>query len=190
MRHHRRDAPAARPEQSTNDGFQNQADKTQQLQGVLPDPVHRTANARQQLNADADFRFLDRHTEIGQRLVDGLQQCAVGGRKGAIGMFGGPAQALGAQQLHQQRGAGGIKGPEAVEIDARVVVVLAFELFAQKLEVGVMGERPVPRHPYLSGGVRGVQLGIAGHCIAGHKLRAFSAIYADLRNSTNCLTFL
>lgn len=56
------------------------------------------------------------------------------------------------------------------------VVVLPAKLFAQVLEFGVMGKRPITRHPQLSGGVSGVQLGIAGHCAAGHKLRACSAV--------------
>lgn len=39
-----------------------------------------------------------------------------------------------------------------------------------------MGERPVPCDPYLGRGARGIQLGIARRSVAGHKLRAFSAV--------------
>jgi hypothetical protein len=88
VRHHRRHAPALGAKQAAGDGFQNQADEAEQLQGVLPDRIHGAADARQELNADADFRFLDRHTEIRQRAVDRLQQRAVGRRNGAIGVFG------------------------------------------------------------------------------------------------------
>ncbi len=63
---HRREAPALGPKQSASDGFQDQANEPQQLQRVPPDCVDRTTNAGQQLNADADFRLFDRHTEIGE----------------------------------------------------------------------------------------------------------------------------
>ncbi|MNF62996.1 hypothetical protein D3C84_446840 [compost metagenome] len=78
-------------------------------------------------------------------------------------MLGRAANALGAQQFHQQRGARRIEGAKTVEIDLGVGVVLAVELFAQLLEVGVVGKRPVARHPQPCRGERSIQSGIAGH---------------------------
>ncbi|MNN34721.1 hypothetical protein D3C81_1485390 [compost metagenome] len=176
MRDHRRDAPALGPEQAANDGFDDQANETQQLQGVLPDSVHRTADAGQQLHGDADFRFLDRYAEIGQRAVDGLQQRTIGVGECAIRMFGGAAEALGTEQLDQQRGTSRVESAETIEVDGGVGVVLAVELFAQQLQVSVMGKRPVARHPQPCRGKRSVQLGIAGRRAADHKLRACSVI--------------
>ncbi len=63
--------------------------------------------------------------------IDGLQQRAIGGGEGAIRMFGGATQALGAQQLHQQRGAGGIEGAEAIEVDGVLSSYWPSEFFAQ-----------------------------------------------------------
>jgi hypothetical protein len=88
--------------------LQDQADKAQQLHGILPDGVHRAADARQQLDAGAFLRLFDGHAEIIQGAVDGLEQRAVGGGETAVGLFGGVLDALGPQQLHEQRGAGSV----------------------------------------------------------------------------------
>lgn len=79
--------------------------KPSNCRGVLPDGVYRAANAGQQLNADADFRFLDRYAEVRHRTINGLQQGTIGDRQGAVGMFGGFAEAVRTEQFHQQRGA-------------------------------------------------------------------------------------
>ncbi|MNP33824.1 hypothetical protein D3C76_1270850 [compost metagenome] len=140
-------APAPGAKQVAGQGFQDQADKTQQLQGVLPDFVHGAADTRQQLCHHADGLLFHRHAEVRQRAIDRLQQRPLGGRQAAIGVLGGLAQPFGAQQFHQQRSPSGVEGAEAVEVDQGVLVVLAAQGFAQALELRVVGQRPVAADP-------------------------------------------
>ncbi|MNC43210.1 hypothetical protein D3C75_920620 [compost metagenome] len=89
-------------------------------------------------------------------------------------MFGRFAEALGPQQFDQQGSACRVEGTQSVKVNGGALVVLTFEGFTQALEVGVMGERPIPRDPQQRGGLRGIESGTAGYRIA-HKLLACSA---------------
>ena len=147
MGDHGRQAPALGPPNAAGEGFEDQADKAQQLHCVLPDRVYCTADASQHLNAGGLFRLFDRYAKVIQGAVDGLEQGTVGGCQGAVSLFGRMFDARRAQQLHQQRGAGGIQRTEAVEVNAGAGVILAVECGRQLLQVGIVGQRPVAGNP-------------------------------------------
>ncbi|MNN69147.1 hypothetical protein D3C81_1849090 [compost metagenome] len=65
MCHHRGDPPALGAKQPAGDGFQDQADEAQQLQGVLPDGIDSATNPGQQLDANADVGLFDGDAEVG-----------------------------------------------------------------------------------------------------------------------------
>ena len=71
-----------------------------------------------------------------------MQQGAVG-----FGEFGGAvgqlADALGAQQLNQQRRACGVQAGHVIEVNVGTGVVFARELFSQLFQPGIIGQRPL-----------------------------------------------
>ena len=142
MRHHRGNAPLFGSKQVARQGLQDQADKPQQLQGVLPQLVDRAADTAEQQDADVLFLGCDRHAKIAHRGIDRLQQGAVGGGEFLCGV-GQLADALCPQQLHQQRSPGRIDAGHVVQVDGGLGIVLADQLFGLLLEACVMGKRPV-----------------------------------------------
>ncbi|MNE69945.1 hypothetical protein D3C80_1657030 [compost metagenome] len=78
MGDHCRDAPAPGLEQAKENSLQDQADKAQDLQGVLPEGVDRAADAAEQLDEYRLLGLFFRDAEILHRAVDRLQQGAAG----------------------------------------------------------------------------------------------------------------
>ncbi|MNC36656.1 hypothetical protein D3C75_851900 [compost metagenome] len=82
----RSDPPAPWLKQAQHQGLQDQADKTEDLQGVLPKGVDRAANAAEQLDQYRLLGLLFRDAEVLHRAVDRLQQGPAGFRQlGGLG---------------------------------------------------------------------------------------------------------
>ncbi|MDT4853152.1 hypothetical protein FQZ97_874080 [compost metagenome] len=158
MRHQGRDAPAARAQDDRRHARQGEAYEAKQLQGLLPEPLHRGADARKQLHQGRwPGRVLDLAAPghgRGHRLQ---QRPAFGGQTWSQAVqLGHP---FAAEQLHQQSGASGIQAAQRVQVHGLVRRHRAAQAGDPATQLAVMDERPVPanaqgRRLILDGGRR------------------------------------
>ncbi|MCY1527352.1 hypothetical protein D9M68_624170 [compost metagenome] len=145
MRHQGRDPPAPWTQEYGAHGGEGQANETEQCQALLPEPLHRGTDACEQFHRGRPPGRRRRLALPGHGRGHRPQQRQALGGQGRREDFQ-VSHALGTEQLHQQRGAGGIQAAEPIQVHClarRKIIAQAGDPPAQ---FGVVGQGPVPAY--------------------------------------------